>query len=202
MEPSSYPISYNDHSLCQYANDNTGAILKDQWTGLSGTPLQFGAGHINPNHAMDPGLIYDTVFQDYIEFLCGLGYTKSQISLVIKRTQSSCSQKPINDLNYPTFMAIFSNKTRYPVAQNFSRVVTNVGNDDNTVYRAHLENVPIGMKIKVVPETLTFTRKYHKQGFVLSIEIDREIQMVIYAFLKWIDQHDHIVSSPIVAINF
>ena len=58
-----------------YAKDNTGTILKDQWTGLSGTPLQFGAGHINPNQAMDPGLIYDTVFQDYIEFLCGLGYT-------------------------------------------------------------------------------------------------------------------------------
>ena len=58
-----------------YAKDNTGTILKDQWTGLSGIPLQFGAGHINPNHAMDPRLIYDTVFQDYIEFLCGLGYT-------------------------------------------------------------------------------------------------------------------------------
>ena len=37
-----------------YAKDNTGTILKDQWTGLSGTPLQFGAGHINPNQAMDP----------------------------------------------------------------------------------------------------------------------------------------------------
>ncbi|KAK7815643.1 subtilisin-like protease sbt1.5 [Quercus suber] len=57
------------------------------------------------------------------------------------------------------------------------KVVTNGGNDDNTVYQAHLENVPFGMKIKVVPKTLTFTRKYHKQGFVVSIEIDREFQM-------------------------
>ncbi|KAL4652109.1 hypothetical protein ACB092_01G209500 [Castanea dentata] len=120
---------WNPAAVCY----NTGTILKDQWTGLSVTPLQFEAGHINPNQAMDPGLIYDTVFQDYIESL----------------------------------------------AQKFSRVVTNVGNDDNTVYRAHLENVPIGMRIKVVPETLTFTRKNHKQGFVVSIEIDREFQMVI-----------------------
>ena len=54
-----------------YAKDNIGTILKDQRTGLSATPLHFGAGYINPNKAMDPGLIYDTSFQDYIEFLCG-----------------------------------------------------------------------------------------------------------------------------------
>ena len=52
-----------------YAKDNIGTILKDQSTGLSVTPLHFGAGYINPNKAVDPGLIYDTSFQDYIEFL-------------------------------------------------------------------------------------------------------------------------------------
>ncbi|KAK7848134.1 subtilisin-like protease sbt1.5 [Quercus suber] len=52
-----------------YAKDIIGAILKDQRTGLSATPLPFGAGYINPNKATDPGLIYDTSFQDYMEFL-------------------------------------------------------------------------------------------------------------------------------------
>ena len=41
-----------------YAMDNTGTIMKSQLTGLSGTPLEFEVGHINPNKPMDPGLIY------------------------------------------------------------------------------------------------------------------------------------------------
>uniref|UniRef100_A0A2N9FNG1 Subtilisin-like protease fibronectin type-III domain-containing protein n=1 Tax=Fagus sylvatica TaxID=28930 RepID=A0A2N9FNG1_FAGSY len=184
-----------------YAMDNTGTILKSQMTDLSGTPLDFGAGHINPNKAMDPGLIYDMSLQDYIEFLCGLGYTKKQMSILIRRTQWSCSHKSIHDLNYPSFTAVLTNKTRYPVSMNFNRVVTNVG-DDKAVYRAHLENIPTGMRIRVKPRTLTFTRKNQNRSFVVSIELDREFPRVIFGFLKWIDQDSHVVSSPIVAINF
>ncbi|KAK7848135.1 subtilisin-like protease sbt3.11 [Quercus suber] len=130
-----------------YAMDNTGTILKSEHTKDFGSPIEFGAGHINPNKAMDTGLIYDMV------------------------------------------------------AMNFSRVVTNVGND-KAVYRAHLENIPTGLKISVKPRTLTFTRKYQTRSFVVNIELDREFSKVIYGFLKWIDQDSHIVSSSIVAINF
>ncbi len=184
-----------------YAMDNTGTIMKSELTGLSGTTLEFGAGHINPNKAMDPGLIYDMGLQDYIEYICGLGYTKKQMSVLIKRTHWSCNHKSIHDLNYPSITAVLTNKTRYPVEMNFSRVVTNVGKD-KAIYRAHLENIPTGMRISVKPTTLTFTRKYQNQSFVVSIEIDRGFPRVIFGFLKWIDQDSHIVSSPIVAMNF
>uniref|UniRef100_A0A2N9EYS4 Subtilisin-like protease fibronectin type-III domain-containing protein n=1 Tax=Fagus sylvatica TaxID=28930 RepID=A0A2N9EYS4_FAGSY len=90
---------------------------------------------------------------------------------------------------------------RYPVTMNFSRVVTNVGND-TAVYRVHLENIPTGMRISVKPRTLTFTRKYQNRSFVVSIELDRDFPGVIFGFLKWIDQDSHIVSSPMVAIKF
>ncbi|KAL0007205.1 hypothetical protein SO802_008707 [Lithocarpus litseifolius] len=184
-----------------YAMDNTGTIIKSEFTNELGSPLEFGAGHINPNKAMNPGLIYDMGFQDYVDFLCGVEHTKEQMSALIRRPQWSCSNKSIHDLNYPSFTAALTTKTIYPVAMNFSRVVTNVGND-NAVYRAHLENIPTGLKISVKPRTLTFTRKYQTRSFVVSIELDREFSRVIYGFLKWIDQDSHIVSSPIVAINF
>ncbi|XP_050283078.1 subtilisin-like protease SBT1.7 [Quercus robur] len=184
-----------------YAMDNTGTIIKSEFTNDFGSPLEFGAGHINPNKAMDPGLIYDMGFHDYIEFLCGVEHTKKQMRALIRRTQWSCSNKSIHDLNYPSFTAALTTKTIYPVAMNFSRVVTNVAND-KAVYRAHLENIPTGLKISVKPRTLTFTRKYQTRSFVVNIELDREFSKVIYGFLKWIDQDGHIVSSPIVAINF
>ncbi|XP_030962962.1 subtilisin-like protease SBT1.7 [Quercus lobata] len=184
-----------------YAMDNTGTIIKSEFANELGSPLEFGAGHINPNKAMNPGLIYDMGFQDYVDFLCGVEHTKEQMSALIRRPQWSCSNKSIHDLNYPSFTAALTTETKYPVAMSFSRVVTNVGND-KAVYQAHLEYNATGLKISVEPMTLTFTRKYQTRSFVVSIELDREFSRVIYDFLKWIDQDSHIVTSPIVATNF
>ncbi|XP_044510524.1 subtilisin-like protease SBT3 [Mangifera indica] len=178
-----------------YSIDSTGSsILKDAGTGLPATPLDFGAGHIDPNKAMDPGLIYDMDFQDYVEFLCGLRYNKIQMKAVIRRNHWNCS-KQHTDLNYPSFIAIFTNET----VKTFSRTVKNVGETDS-VYHANLE-FPTGMKITVEPSTLTFTQKYQQQNFILSVEIGTKAPSVIYGFLKWIDQHNHTVSSPVVAIK-
>ncbi|XP_021820185.1 subtilisin-like protease SBT1.8 [Prunus avium] len=182
-----------------YSLDNTKTTIKDQWGGLPATPLEFGAGHINPNRAMNPGLIYDMDVQDYIEFLCGLGYTAEQMSAVIRRNQWSCHQQPA-ELNYPSFIAIFNGTDGSPKAKNFSRVVTNVG-DGTSIYKAFLE-VPSGMKIAVEPSSLTFTGKNQEQGFVLRVEIDNDAPKVTYGYLKWIDQQNHIVSSPVVVINY
>ena len=52
-----------------YVKDNTGASFTTQLINSIATPIQFGAGHIDPNKAMDPGLIYDTSFQDYVDLL-------------------------------------------------------------------------------------------------------------------------------------
>ncbi|KAM3685793.1 hypothetical protein ACJW31_11G145800 [Castanea mollissima] len=175
-----------------YVKDNTGKIFKSQLTNSSSSPPDIGAGHINPNKAMDPGLIYDMGLQDYIQFLCGLGYTKKQMTLLLRRTRWSCNHKSIHDLNYPSFMAVLSNKTRYLVTMKFNRVVTNVGND-KSVYRSHLENIPTRMRIS-------------NQSFVASVVLDKldgEYPIpTVFGFLKWIDQDSHIVSSPIVAIKY
>ena len=37
------------------------------------TPFDMGAGHVVPNSAGDPGLVYDTNRRGYLGFLCGLG---------------------------------------------------------------------------------------------------------------------------------
>lgn len=38
------------------------------------SPFDYGAGHVNPNNAIDPGLVYDTTIDDYLNFLCAWGY--------------------------------------------------------------------------------------------------------------------------------
>ncbi|KAI5354452.1 hypothetical protein L3X38_007347 [Prunus dulcis] len=180
-----------------YTDENTHTTIKDQRGSLPATPLDFGAGHINPNKAMDPGLIYDMDVQDYIEFLCGLEYNAKQMRAVIRRWRWSYSAQP-TELNYPSFIAIFDGKD-FPIAKNFSRVVTNVGNK-KSIYRAVLE-VPSGMRIAVEPNTLKFTKRHQKQRFRLSLEIESNAPNTTYGYLKWVDQYNHIVSSPVVAMN-
>ncbi|KAF9674664.1 hypothetical protein SADUNF_Sadunf10G0150500 [Salix dunnii] len=51
----------------------------------------YGSGHINPMKAIGPGLIYDAGEEDYVKFLCGLGYSRKQLRPVT-RDDSSCSE--------------------------------------------------------------------------------------------------------------
>jgi len=38
------------------------------------TPFDFGAGHVDPVSALNPGLVYDLTVDDYLSFFCALNY--------------------------------------------------------------------------------------------------------------------------------
>jgi subtilisin family serine protease len=40
--------------------------------GAAADAFDMGSGHIDPNRAVDPGIVYDTAFADYAAYLCGL----------------------------------------------------------------------------------------------------------------------------------
>ncbi len=40
--------------------------------GVAADAFDMGAGHIDPNRAVDPGLVYESSFADYAAYLCGL----------------------------------------------------------------------------------------------------------------------------------
>ncbi|GLT93515.1 hypothetical protein SLE2022_113050 [Rubroshorea leprosula] len=92
-----------------YTQSNNGSTLIDQVTHLPATPRCYGAGHVNLTKAIDPGLIYDMDQQDYIDFLCSLGYNDAQMKAVLRQSQCNCG-KGRTDLNYPSLVAIFSNQ--------------------------------------------------------------------------------------------
>lgn len=180
-----------------YNTDNTGSILTDQATYLPATPLDFGAGHINPNRAMDPGLIYDLDFQQYVDFICSLGFNETDMKALLRGQQWNCSRETA-DINYPSYVFIFSNGST-PRRHVFNRVLTNVG-DAQSVYHSKV-TFPSGMNITVQPSTLSFTHKYQKNNFSLTVEVHGEVPPVVYGYLTWFDEHQHTVSSPIVALN-
>ncbi|RVW72943.1 Cucumisin [Vitis vinifera] len=65
----------------------------------------YGSGHINPVKAADPGLVYETSEEEYINFLCKQGYNTSTLRL-ITGDSSACNCTELGrawDLNYPSF---------------------------------------------------------------------------------------------------
>ncbi|KAK9131578.1 hypothetical protein Sjap_012065 [Stephania japonica] len=60
--------------------DNSNGRFIDMTNGTSGTPLDLRAGPVNPNNALDPGLVYDMQVEDYINFI----YLKSVYRAVIQ----------------------------------------------------------------------------------------------------------------------
>ncbi|GLJ50007.1 hypothetical protein SUGI_1063740 [Cryptomeria japonica] len=182
-----------------YILDNANNTITDGYDGKMTTPLEFGSGHIDPNKAMDPGLVYDINVEDYINYLCILNYTSKQIQLITGMSVSCSSGFNFgsDSLNYPSFTAVFNKNATSPFSSTFKRTLTNVV-DGTSYYKAVVE-VPKGLKVEVNPSNLQFTEKFQKQNFTLTMEAETSMDMV-YGFLSWIDNMGHVVKSPVVAV--
>ncbi|KAL3730515.1 hypothetical protein ACJRO7_027517 [Eucalyptus globulus] len=184
-----------------YILDNTNEPIIDMTTQASGTPLDFGAGHIDPEKASDPGLIYDIEPEDYINFLCGMNYSANQIKIISGRSNFSCASATLY-INYPSFMVIL-NKTN-TTSVTFKRVLTNVA-DGPASYRATVMT-PSSMKATAKPSELCFTSKYDRAEFNLTVEISlegsipRRNYIGNYGYISWKEINGtRVVRSPIVS---
>ncbi|KAL0317502.1 UNVERIFIED_CONTAM: Subtilisin-like protease SBT3 [Sesamum angustifolium] len=87
--------------------DNTKSPIKDTRSNNKPvTPLAMGASHIDPNKALDPGLIYDASSEDYINLLCALNFTTKHIQAITRLTSYNCKNPSLN-LNCPSFITYF-----------------------------------------------------------------------------------------------
>ncbi|KAJ4823823.1 hypothetical protein Tsubulata_035740 [Turnera subulata] len=185
--------------------DNTLQPIKDAGDDdqSAATPLAIGAGQVNPNKALDPGLIYDADSIDYVNLLCALNYTEKRIKTITGSSSYNCSGKSL-DLNYPSFIAFFNvnnSKSDSTIVQEFHRTVTNVGAASAT-YTAHITGVN-GLKVSVEPEKLQFKSMKEKLSYKLTIEGPSLLKdTVAFGYLSWVDVGaKHVVKSPIVATS-
>ncbi|KAK2990924.1 hypothetical protein RJ640_021899, partial [Escallonia rubra] len=159
----------------------------------------YGAGHINPMKAVDPGLVYDAYELDYVKFLCDEGYDATIITL-ITGDNSNCSEFTKGfkkDLNYPSIaLSVLRNE---PIQHTFYRTVTNVGSAVCT-YKAVVTSPPgSGIQVLVVPSVLNFTALGQKLSFAVAIvgSIGSQEDPIKSTSLVW-DDGVHRVRSPIV----
>lgn len=151
-----------------------------------------GAGHVNPSKAADPGLVYDLGVEDYIPYLCGMGYSDAEVETVTHHNVTCAKIKKIAEaeLNYPSISVALQSKH-----VTVNRTVTNVGEASST-YSVKVD-VPKGVSVSVIPEKLVFSEFNEKKSFTVSINWRKSQMHSAEGNLEWVS-HKHVVRSPIV----
>ncbi|XP_042033281.1 subtilisin-like protease SBT3 [Salvia splendens] len=180
------------------STDNTNQPIKE--TGFNkpvATPLGMGAGHVNPNRALDPGLIYDATLQDYANLVCSMNLTPEHTRTII-RSSYNCSN-PSSDLNYPSFIALYEAERNRTTVTRFKRTLTNVGARAAATYAVKVK-APKNSIVKVSPDALFFRKNYDKISYSVTIQYTSRGELEsIDGSLTWIEVNGkHTVRSPIV----
>ncbi|PWA63259.1 subtilase family protein [Artemisia annua] len=164
--------------------------------------LAMGSGHVNPERAIEPGLIYDITPNEYIIHLCTIKYTKSEIFTITHRNVSCQDIMKKNrgfSLNYPSISVIFKSGMNTKMIK---RRVTNVG-APKSVYTVKVVP-PEGVKVRVRPSKLTFTRSNqslsYRVWFISKIPTGSKRVKFGQGELTWVNTKDNRIKirSPIL----
>ncbi len=150
------------------------------------TPLDFGAGHVTPAPAFDPGLVYDSDPVDWISYGCAIG----QFQLVDSEICGLVPSIDPSDFNSPS-IAIGA----LAGSQTISRTVTNVSGNASK-YTASIQ-APPGTTVTAS------TNGFHslpRRSSSYSLTITRTsapLNAWTFGSITWTDKKGHSVRSPI-----
>ncbi|XP_021725494.1 subtilisin-like protease SBT5.4 isoform X3 [Chenopodium quinoa] len=128
-------------------------------------PFAYGAGHVRPNSAMDPGLVYDLTTRDYLEFLCSLGYNKTMLQSFdpsYKWQASNTKSSGLLNFNYPSITM-----PKLSGSVTVTRTVKNVA--EASTYEARVTQ-PNGVEVTVEPKSLQFTKAGEEKSYKVTLK--------------------------------
>ncbi|KAK0580462.1 hypothetical protein LWI29_002223 [Acer saccharum] len=162
------------------------------------TPFAYGSGHVDPETASDPGLIYDISTNDYLNYLCSLNYSSTEMNL-FSGGNFTCPKKN-GDLNYPSFAVNF-NGDGQNITMEYLRTVTNVGTPTSS-YAVQVVQ-PNGVSVTVKPKILSFNKLGQKLSYKVTFVglggSTRASSNSSFGSLTWV-YGKYVVRSPIAVI--
>ncbi|KAF1881853.1 hypothetical protein Lal_00038441 [Lupinus albus] len=177
--------------------DSLGRPILEDNSQEEATPFSYGAGHIQPNLAADPGLVYDLMTNDYLNFLCAHGYNSSTIGSRYRGFYVCPKHFKLANFNYPSITIINLHLLH---SINVTRTLTNVGSP--STYNVHIK-VPDEVIVSVEPRILMFQQKGDKKDFRVTLSLKPQINNkanYFFGSLVWTDGK-HNVRSPIIVKN-
>lgn len=178
-----------------YTHDNTNSSLRDAAGGTYSTPWAHGSGHVDPEKALSPGLVYDISTDDYVAFLCSLDYTIDQVRAVAKRPNVTCSRKFADpgQLNYPSFSVLFGSKR----IVRYTRQLTNVG-AAGSVYAVTVMGPP-AVEVTVKPPKLVFAKVGDRRSYTVTFVSKKGMNQTVrsdFGSIVWSNAQNE-VRSPV-----
>ncbi|KAE9602055.1 putative tripeptidyl-peptidase II [Lupinus albus] len=150
------------------------------------TPLDHGAGAVNPNDANDPGLVLSSGYTDYITFLCSLPNIDPNI--ITAATGEPCNTHlfayPYN-LNLPS-VTISALKGSVSVR----RTVMNIGNNRETYVGAVIP--PNGTRVNLYPTLFTISPQ-ETQDLEIQLSVTQSMEKFSFGEIVLTGSLNHIV---------
>ncbi len=162
-------------------------ISSSSGVGLA-SPFDFGAGHIVPNDAIDPGLVFEITDDEYDAFACG---TESSAVAETRCDDLETAGVPMEgrELNLPSVSV-----SQLANSQTVRRRVTNVDDEAGT-YLVEVSPPP-GMQVDVVPNSISLAPG---ESVTFDVTISYEsgpLDLWRFGSFTW-RSDDHDVYSPI-----
>ncbi|MBA0553192.1 hypothetical protein Golob_012394 [Gossypium lobatum] len=159
---------------------------------VPGTPFDYGSGHVNPRAALDPGLIFDAGYEDYVGFLC----TTPGIDIheIKKYTNSPCNStigRPSN-LNTPSITI-----SHLVGTQTVTRTVTNVAGEETYVITARMHP---SIAIETRPSAMTL-RPGASRKFSVTLTTRSVTRSYCFGEITMKGSRGHKVTIPVVAMG-
>ncbi|EOA39671.1 hypothetical protein CARUB_v10008312mg [Capsella rubella] len=159
------------------------------------TPFDMGSGFVNATAALDPGLIFDIGYNEYMKFLCGINGSSP---VVLNYTSESCSaynsSLAASDLNLPsvTIAKLVGTRT---VLRWVTNIATTATNETYTVGWM----APDSVSVKVSPAKFTIR---NGQTLVLSLVLRamKNVSVASFGRIGLFGDRGHIVNIPVAVI--
>jgi subtilisin family serine protease len=151
-------------------------------------PFDYGAGHIVPNAALDPGLVYDVSDDEFDAFACGFDSPAVPETRCDELENAGVSFAP-EDLNQPSIgLARLANE------QTVTRRVTNVSDESQTLVAS--VSAPPGIVVTVVPSSLSLGPGQTATFDVSFVYESGPLDLWRFGTLTW-TSNDHSVNSTL-----
>ncbi|XP_065849441.1 subtilisin-like protease SBT2.5 [Euphorbia lathyris] len=160
---------------------------------VKATPFDYGSGHVNPRAALDPGLIFDAGYQDYLGFLCTTpGIDVHEIK---NYTHCPCNYTMGHPSNFNTPSITVSHLVKTQVV---TRTVTNVAEEETYVIRARMQP---SIAIEATPSAMTL-RPGTSRKLTVSLTVRSVTGTYSFGEITMKGSRGHKVKIPVVAMGY
>ncbi|XP_068326923.1 subtilisin-like protease SBT2.5 isoform X1 [Pyrus communis] len=160
---------------------------------VSATPFDYGSGHVDPRAALDPGLIFDAGYQDYLGFLCTTpGINSNEIK---KYTNSPCNYTMVRPSNFNSPSITVAHLVK---SQTVTRRVTNVAQEETYVITTRMSPA---VAIEASPRAMTL-RPGASRKFSVTLTVRSVTGSYSFGEVMMKGSRGHKVRIPVVAMGY